>query len=105
MGHPSPKVIKNLPKGVKVIDPSSALSTTEYKPYTLAKAVNVISRRLATPPKHPFKRVSVDWFQFEKAYNGMTGSIIIKCDLTAFTKVIPAEGKDHIGSTIKRFKA
>ena len=62
LGHPSPKVIKNLPKGVKVIDPSNTPSTTKYEPYALIKAVNVVSRRLTTPPKHPFKRVNVDWF-------------------------------------------
>ena len=35
----------------------------------------------------------------------MTGAVILKCDLTAYTKVILAEGKNYIGPTIKRFKA
>ena len=56
------------------------------------------------PPEYPFHRISFDWFSFEASFNGLTGCVILKCDLTSFTKVYPAEGKHCIGRAVKDFK-
>jgi len=51
-------------------------------------------------PDHPYQRISIDWFSYEQAFNGLTGCTIIKCDLTSVTTVVPGEGKNTIGPAI-----
>ena len=100
LGHPGPQVIANLPLEAEVLEPSSAPSTTECEPCALAKATNLVSRRPMALPDHPYQRISIDWFSYEQAFNGLTGCTIIKCDLTSVTTVVPGEGKNTIGPAI-----
>ena len=84
-----------------MLEPESVPSITDCEPYALAKAKNVISRVPSKQPLRPFYRISVDWFQFEQSYNGYTGCVITKCDLTSYTMVTPAEGKNHLRHVVK----
>ena len=71
----------------------------------MAKATNIMSRRPMAPPKEPYERISMDWFSFEQAYNGMIGCTIMKCDLTSVIIVVLGEGKNCIGLAIKSLDA
>ena len=102
LGHPGPEVIEHLPAEVEVLEPWTMPSTTEYKGYALAKAYNVISRRPALVPEKPFERISVDWFTFERSYNGITGYMIIKYNLTAIIIVVLGTRKDTIYPSITK---